>query len=204
MTRSLRLLTIAAAGVLLFAPHSDGAPILIGMTPAAPAPAMLDVPPWSWSFDETAYVIDPRESVVVNATLRNDSPDALHITGVSASFGGDLQKEFRFTFGPTGSSSDFGLELLELTLPPGAEVPFVYGILRPRGFVAPGLYPADPAALGLLLEGHDHAQRFSDNTFTIQMNVPEPSPATLLLTGLGAALGLGIVRLRRGTRAPCH
>jgi hypothetical protein len=167
------------------------------------AQSALAAPIWSWSFDETEFFIERGDSLVLHATLRSDpsSVDASEITGVSAIFTGDLQKTFRFTFGPTGDSSDFGLELLGLILSPGAEVPFVYGILKPKGGAAPGVYLADPASLGLAFDGVPLEQRFSTGTFSVSLSVPEPPAVALIAIGIAGAACAGIFRRRGRVRA---
>jgi hypothetical protein len=154
---------------------------------------------WSWSFDQTQYTVSPSDSIVVRATLRNDpssTADLGPIEGVNAIFAGDLQKTYNFTFGPTGNSTGFGIDLLGLDLAPGQSAPFVYGILTPIGGAAPpGVYPADPATLGLELSGQVFLpEQSSTNTFTVRV-VPEPPGLLLLCVGLAF---LGVFHKSRG------
>jgi hypothetical protein len=172
--------------------------LCISSTAAHASSLALDTVVWSWSFDQTSYTIGSSDSVPIHATLRNDvsSTDDLRITGVGASFTGDLQKTFDFTFGPTGDSSDFGLEFVGVTLSPGAELPFVFGILTPIGGAAPlGTYLADPAFLNLVLDSVATGPRYSENTFSVTV-VPEPSLMAQMIVGLIAG-----VALRRRSRS---
>jgi hypothetical protein len=168
------------------------------------AQSALASPIWSWSFDETEYFVQRGDSLVLHATLRSDpsSLDELPITGISAMFTGDLQKAFRFTFGPTLDSREFGLELLGVTLTAGAEIPFVYGILRPRRGAAPGTYAADPATLGLAFEGVPLEQRFSTSTFRVTASVPEPPLVVLVGIGVVGAIRAGMIGRHRRSRVP--
>jgi hypothetical protein len=152
---------------------------------------------WSWSFDQAAYVVGPSDSIIVRATLFNEpssTEDLKQIQGVGAIFSGDLQKTYNFTFGPTGNSSEFSLQFFGVDLAPGQSYPFIYGSLTPIGGAAsPGIYPADPATIGLDLPGTASVQTNSLNTFSVQV-VPEPS--TMFLFGTGVAC-LTAGRLRR-------
>jgi len=172
--------------------------IAVGFTVSlllAPARSGADVN-WFWSFDQTAYVVNPADTIIVHATLSNDpssTQNLRNVEGVSAIFSGDLQKTYDFTFGPTGNSSEFSLQFFGLDIAPGQNAPFVYGILTPIGGVAPeGFYLADPATVGLDLPGADLEQKFSTNTFSITVNdnvcphpiIPEPSGFILFSTGI--------------------
>lgn len=160
--------------------------ILIQSTLTHASVITAEDPLWSWSFDETEFVIGPSESIVIEATIYNDASSTMDmsILGVGASFTGDLQKTFDFTFGPTGDDVDFGIDFVGLTIPPGGAVPFVFGILTPIDGLAPvGEYFADPASLSLNVNGVFSDPRFSTNTFTVKV-VPEPS--LILQMALGA------------------
>lgn len=160
---------------------------VLGLAPLAARAVVI----WSWSFDQTEYVVGPSDSIIVHATLLNDpsSTEALQqIEGVSAFFTGDLQKTYGFTFGPTGDSSEFSTQFFSVDLAPGETFSFVWGILTPiGGAVAPGIYAADPASLGLDLPGADLAQMEPTNTFRVRV-VPEPPAVILLLTAILGAL----------------
>ena len=179
----------------------------------APASSRADLI-WSWSFDQTEYHVKPTDPIIVNATLFNDpsSTQDIENMGFGASFTGDLQKTFHFTFGPTGNSSDFGLEFIGLVLAPGDSFPFVFGLLKPISGVAPeGVYPADLASMTLVPPAADPEMQFSTNTFSITVAnhvnppPPVPEPATWWLFGAGLLGCLGIRRARKGdTRDICE
>lgn len=164
----------------------------------AASPVSLADPDWSWSFDRTRYSVEPTDSIVVKGTVFNaptSSVDLL-IDGVGASFGGDLQKTYRFTFGPTGNSSEFSLQFLGQHILPDTAFPFVFGILTPRGGAAPlGTYPADPAFIGFQLAGIGYEIRYATNTFDVV--VPDASLPGLVAIGLGAVLRRRYPMIRR-------
>ena len=140
---------------------------------------------WSWSFDQTEYVVGPADTIIVGVTLLNEpsSTENLHIEGVSASFTGDLQKIYDFAWGPFVSS----LLLERLDLVPGESFPFLWGTLTPiPGAIAQGVYPALPeASLALDLPGTDNDLGWVAPTNTFQVRVvPEPSSLFLIGSGL--------------------
>jgi hypothetical protein len=166
-------------------------------TPADASSVTFEDPQWSWSFDETHFLIEPSESVVIHATIYNDASSIMDmsILGVGAGFSGDLQKTFHFTFGPTGNSGDFGTDFIGLTIPPGGVAPFVFGILTPIGGMAPeGTYFADPAFLNFNVNGLFSGPRYSTNTFTVTV-VAEPSLPLQMALGLFAS-AVGCRRFR--------
>jgi hypothetical protein len=173
MKHARRLAFLVLVSILLLAPLAARAAII-----------------WSWSFDQTEYVVGPSDSIIVHATLLNDlsSTENLQIEGAGANFGGDLQKIYDFTFGPTGNSSEFSTQFFGVDLAPGETSSFVWGILTPIGAVAPGIYPADPAILGLQLPSIGVVEMEPSNTFLVRVVVPEPPAVVLLLTAILGAL----------------
>ena len=147
---------------------------------------------WSWSFDETTFIVGPTDSIVLHATLFNSplSTEPLTERG-GASFTGDLQKIYDFTWGPDAQYSGLNVE-------PGDSFSFVLGTLTPIGGSVPiGTYPfCCEAHLGF---GSVSSSAFLPplNTFEIAV-VPEPP--------IWALWSLGVLpfvwrRLRAGGRA---
>ena len=158
---------------------------------ATPAMAAAE-PIWSWAFDETLHVVGSSEAIILEATLFNSPQSTEPVTEVGgASFTGDLQKIYAFTFGPTGNSLDFRDQFAGMHVSPGASFSFVLGILTPIGGVAPnGLHPfCCETAIAIGNEGGVTLQG-PENTFAVQ--VAEPSVAVLL--GIGIALGVFLRR----------
>jgi PEP-CTERM motif len=163
-------------------------PLLVSVPSVASADTI-----WSWSFDQTEFVAGPSDSIVLHATLFNSSLSTEPLTETDgASFTGDLQKIYDFTFGPTGDSSEYGLQFSGLNVGPGESFPFVVGILTPIGGSAPiGTHPfCCEAHLGF---GSVSSSAFLPplNTFEIHV-VPEPPMIALF----GVSL-LALVWLRR-------
>jgi hypothetical protein len=178
---------------------------------AAPSVAFADAI-WFWSFDQTEYVVSSSDSVVLHATLFNSplSTESLTRASVPASFTGDLQKVYDFTFGPTGNSSEFFFQFEGLNVEPGASFPFVVGILTPIGGSAPvGIHPFCCEAH--LTFGSDTTLESQAPVNTFQIRVPEPPLVGLLGAGMLAFLSVhrrvrrfalvGRSRARASTRA---
>jgi hypothetical protein len=118
----------------------------------------------AWSYDNTDYLVHPSDQIVVTATVTNSSLDPYTISGYSANFSGDLQKLYDFTF---------LLNLTGRTVPGQGVLHFDFGMLTPiGGYVAPGVYDADPAWIGF---GVGPSPLSPDNNFRITVEVPEPS-----------------------------
>jgi hypothetical protein len=142
------------------------------------------------------------DSITVHATLFNDHSwtEDIRVQSVGASFTGDLRKTFHFTFGPTGDSSQFSLQFLGIDLSPGASFPFVWGILTPvGGAAAPGVYPADPALLGLRLPDGLFTSMPPLDAFVARV-VSEPPQLSLLLGAIAATLLAAALRGKSGIR----
>lgn len=158
---------------------------------------------WSWSFDQSEYVVLPTDTILVLATLTNSSSsteDLQDVIGVGASFSGDLHKTYNSTGGPTGNTTDFSLQFFGIDLSPGESHPFVFAILTPIKPVNPGLYPADPAFIGLNMPSTGYVFHYSTNTFEIRV-VPEPRGD--ILFGVGLAFAIAYLRLR-GEKRHCR
>ena len=155
---------------------------LVGVV-GAPAGVSAD-PIWFWSFDQTEYGVSSTDSVVLRATLFNSplSTEPLTRSG-GASFTGDLQAIYDFTFGPTGNSSEYSLQFAGLNVGPGESFPFVVGILTPIGGSAPvGIHPFCCEAH--LAFGSDTILEFKEPMNTFQILVPEPPFVGLLGAGV--------------------
>jgi hypothetical protein len=156
---------------------------LLGLL-GAPSVVFADVI-WSWSFDQTEYAVSSSESVVLHATLFNSalSTESLTAASVPASFTGDLQAIYDFTFGPTGNSSEFFFQFQGLNVGPGESFPFVVGILTPIGGSAPvGIHPFCCEAH--LTFGSDTTLKTEAPLNTFQIRVPEPPLIGLLAAGV--------------------
>jgi hypothetical protein len=165
----------------------------------APSVVFADVI-WSWSFDQTEYVVSSSDPVVLHATLFNSplSTESLTRASVPASFTGDLQKIYDFTFGPTGDSSEFFFQFQGLNVEPGGSFPFVVGILTPIGGSAPvGIHPFCCEAHFTF--GSDTTLEAQAPVNTFQIRVPEPPLVGLL--GAGMLVFLSVRRrVRRSAR----
>jgi len=134
---------------------------------------------WSWSFDETQFIVGPTDSIVLHATLFNSPLSTEPLTERDgASFTGDLQKIYDFEWG--SDAQYFGLNV-----EPGDSFSFVLGTLTPIGGSVPtGTYPfCCEAHLGF---GSVSSSAFLPplNTFEIQV-VPVPEPPIWELCGVG-------------------
>ena len=157
---------------------------------AAPSVVFAD-PIWSWSFDQTEYFVSSSDSIVLHATLFNSplSTESLTRASVPASFTGDLQAIYDFTFGPTGNSSEFFFQFLGLNVGPGESFPFVVGILTPIGGSAPaGIHPFCCEAHFTF--GSDTTLESKAPLNTFQISVPEPALVGLLGAGMLAFLSV--------------
>jgi hypothetical protein len=151
---------------------------------------------WFWSFDQTEYEVSASDSIVLHATLFNSplSTESVTRAWVPASFTGDLQKIYDFTFGPTGDSSEFFLQFEGLNVGPGESFPFVVGILTPIGGSAPaGIHPFCCEAH--LTFGSDTTLESQAPLNAFRILVPEPPLVGLLGAGL-----LAILSARRRVR----
>ncbi|HZI79622.1 MAG TPA: hypothetical protein VFD69_08915 [Vicinamibacterales bacterium] len=174
MTRNISIIALVFPFVLLSTPSTGSADTI-----------------WSWSFDETHFVVGPTDSVVVHATVFNSplSTEPLVKTG-GASFTGDLQKTYDFEFGPEA-------QFLGLSLDPGDSFSFVLGTLTPISPPVPiGTYPFCCEAH--LAFGSAGSSDFLPplNTFEIEV-VPEPPMWALWSVGV---LPFVWRRLRAGGR----
>jgi hypothetical protein len=161
MTRNLSIIALVLSFVLLSTPSSASADTI-----------------WSWSFDETHFIVGQNDSIVLRATLFNSplSTEPLVKTG-GASFTGDLQKIYHFEWGP--DAQFFGL-----SLDPGDSFTFVLGTLTPISPPVPvGTYP-------FCCEAHLSFGSLSApgwlpplNTFEIEV-VPEPPMWALWAVGV--------------------
>ena len=146
-------------------------------------------PIWSWEFDVTHYTVDADDSIVLTATLFNSPSSTEQLTTFGgASFTGDLQKVYDFTFGPTGDSSDFGTEFIGMNLAPGESLPFVLGILTPIGGQAPpGIHPFCCEASLVFGSDTGLTSQSPTNTFVVEVTAV-PEPPHILLLALAAAV----------------
>jgi hypothetical protein len=148
------------------------------------------LPIWSWEFDQTHYTVDADDSIVLTATLFNDPSSTEPITtSGGASFTGDLQKVYSFTFGPTGNSSDFSDQFIGMNVAPGESFPFVLGILTPIGGLAPlGIHPFCCEASLTFGNAEGLSSQSPTNTFEIEVADVDEPPFTLLIALAAAAL----------------
>ncbi len=138
--------------------------------------------PLSWQFNTPHYTVSSTDSILVTATVFNDSDLPVTFDSAGAIFAGDFQKIFDFTplFDFVGKSTPAHGSLL-----------FTFGSLSPVGGMAPeGVYVADPASIRFV-PSPDLIPSLNGFDVTV---VPEPT-----LVGL-AALGLFALSLQRRCR----
>jgi hypothetical protein len=172
MKKYNKTLTIMAAFLIIFVCKSSYASMIL-----------------TWNFDQTVYTVAPTDAILVTATLYNDplSDGNLVFQGVGASFTGDMQKLYDFTFGPP--DGNFAVQFFNLDLAPGESFPFVWGSLVPiGGFVPPGTYGPDPAFLTL-----HTTVIFPSNAFQVIV-VPEPCSFILAFLACVGLLGAKFIR----------
>jgi hypothetical protein len=152
---------------------------------------------WSWSFDQTEYVVGPTDTILIRATLFNDaSSTGSIISDAGGSFTGDLQKTYTFT--PATSLPQYSEQFFFMNVPPGGSFPFVLGLLTPIGGAAPIGYQAtccnqfpqviNEAHLNFQPSDGPATSEPPSNGFSLLVvgelqEVPEP--ATLFLVGTG-------------------
>jgi PEP-CTERM motif len=158
---------------------------------------------WSWSFDQTEYVVGPADTILLRATLFNDaSSTGSIISFAGGSFTGDLQNTYTFTFAT--SLPQYSQQFFLMDVPPGGSFPFVLGLLTPIGGAAPIGYQAvccDQVTneAHLFFEPSDGPPTSEPPSNGFSLLVVEgaqevPEPATLFLLGTGL---LGVAARRR-------
>jgi hypothetical protein len=150
---------------------------------ASPAIAWA-VPMWSWEFAETHYTVDPDDAIVVEVTLINSPLSTESITEHGgASFTGDLQNVYAFSWGTTGI---YGEDLVGLDVAPGESFTFVLGVLTPIGGAAPiGVHPFCCEAHLTFGNETGLTTEAPQNTFQIEVvEVAEPPLALLVAIGM--------------------
>jgi len=152
---------------------------------------------WSWSFDQTEYLVEPSDMILIRATLFNDraSTGSL-IREAGGFFGGDIQKTYKFTF--WSELPEFNDQFDGLDVEPGASFPFVLGLYSPIGGAAPPGFRAsccDGVTNGALLffepsdgppTGEVPSNGFSIQVAPLPEPVPIPEPSSLVLLSAGA------------------
>lgn len=148
-----------------------------------PSSVASAAPIWSWTFDDTHYTVDTDDSIVLSATLFNSPLSTEPITTAGgASFTGDLQKIYAFTFGPTGNSGDFNDQFIGMNVEPGDSFAFVLGILTPIGGSAPpGTHPFCCEASLSFGTAAGLTAAAPSNTFVVEVSAVDEPPYILLL-----------------------
>lgn len=116
--------------------------MLIAITLIACSAAAWATPVWSWEFQQDFFIVEPTETIVLQATLHNHDLSAENLTdtfftGAHAVFNGGpsaLYSDFSFSFGPQGGGDWENLfrQFDGIDLAPGESFDFVFGVLTPN------------------------------------------------------------------------
>lgn len=166
--------------------------LLIVWTIFAGAALARSQSPLAWQFDNTDFVVQPTDSILLTGTITNAS-DAPYVIpfgpdpqGVSAFWTGNLNPNYTFSQ---------QLEILGDTVPAHGILQFDFGALTPtEGYAQPGEYQpggVDIPSAGAIDFGG--GLQYSDNTFEVTV-VPEPGIMAFLAAGGGMA---GLLLKRR-------
>jgi hypothetical protein len=134
----------------------------------------------TWKFDQTNFVVQPTEQILLTGTVTNSSDTPYFIQAGASSFTGNLQDTYHFSW---------LLNVYHQTVPADGVLHFKFGTLTPiGGYVKLGVYQADPVSNPAFINfaGLSGLQylNLSQNGFTITV-VPEPS--VICLGGVGVA-----------------
>jgi hypothetical protein len=153
-------------------------------------------PIWSWEFDVTHHTVDADDSIVLSATLFNSALSTEPITtSGGASFTGDLQQIYSFTFGSTGNSSEFSNQFIGMSVEPGESFSFVLGILTPiGGHAPPGTHPFCCQASLTFGTAAGLTEEPPSNTFVVEVSEVSEPPSILLLALAAAVLTINRYR----------
>jgi hypothetical protein len=167
--------------------------LVLGLV-SSPSVASADLI-WAWEFAAIHYTVDPDESIVVEASLINSPLSTESITAHGgASFTGDLQKLYTFSWGTTGI---YGENLVDLDVAPGATFTFVLGTLTPiGGSVAAGVHPFCCQADLTFGTPTELTTQPPGNTFEIEV-VDVAEPPLALLGAIGLVMTIIVGRMGR-------